>query len=36
LLASCGIKNDKTEVKGTENKPQIHTVLKPKTLEQKY
>ena len=37
LLASCGTKNDDEKtVNNLENKPQIHTVLKPKTPEQKY
>lgn len=37
LLASCGTKNDKKAVNNNlDNKPQIHTVLKPKTAEQKY
>jgi uncharacterized lipoprotein YmbA len=36
LLASCGTKNDDKTVNNLENKPQIHTILKPKTPEQKY
>jgi len=37
LLASCNTKNDGNDLtNNVENKPQIHTVLKPKTPEQKY
>ena len=35
-LVSCGVKNDTKPVNNLENKKQIHTVLKPKTSEQKY
>ena len=36
LLTSCGIKNDNNTVNKIEDKPQIHTILKPKTSEEKY